>query len=95
MVFFFLLMCLIFNARVPGSSTFTSTSSPVPTAATPAQAPNPEPVPHSWTATTADGGRLSSDEGDADTPEDTDRPGLEYSSHHPQPSGVIHEHNIY
>ncbi|KAF6721175.1 Ataxin-7-like protein 1 [Oryzias melastigma] len=73
--------------RVPGSSTFTSTSSPVPPAATPAQAPNPEPVPHSWTATTADGGRLSSDEGDADTPEDTDRPGLQYSSHHPQPSG--------
>uniref|UniRef100_A0A3P9MJZ5 Ataxin-7-like protein 1 n=1 Tax=Oryzias latipes TaxID=8090 RepID=A0A3P9MJZ5_ORYLA len=73
--------------RVPGSSSFASTSSPLPPAATPAQAPNPEPVPHSWTPAAADGGRLSSDEGDAETSEDTDKPGLQYHSHHPQPSG--------
>lgn len=35
-----------------------------------------------------DGSRLSSDEGDAETQEDTDRTAFRYSSHHPQPLGV-------
>lgn len=72
------------HSRVPGSTT--STSSPLPPA--PAAAPNPEPSPHSWMTAAGDSGRLSSDEGDAETPEDTDRPGFHYSSHHPQPLGV-------
>ncbi|KAM7378178.1 hypothetical protein PAMA_013192 [Pampus argenteus] len=71
--------------RVPGSAT----SSPLPPAPAPATAlaPNPEPSPHSWVTAAGDGGRLSSDEGDAETPEDTHRPGIHYSSHHPQPLG--------
>ncbi|XP_074482334.1 ataxin-7-like protein 1 isoform X1 [Sebastes fasciatus] len=71
--------------RVPGSTT--STSSPLPPAPAPAPAPNPEPSPHSLVAAAGDGGRLSSDEGDAETPEDTDRPAFHYSNRHPQPLG--------
>ncbi|XP_044199453.1 ataxin-7-like protein 1 isoform X2 [Thunnus albacares] len=73
--------------RVPGSTT--STSSPLTPAPAPATAPapNPEPSPHIWVTAAGDGGRLSSDEGDAETAEDTDRPGFHYSSHHPQPLG--------
>ncbi|XP_054480776.1 ataxin-7-like protein 1 isoform X1 [Anoplopoma fimbria] len=67
--------------RVPGSTT--CTSGPLP----PAPAPNPEPSPHSLGASAGDGGRLSSDEGDAETPEDTDRPAIHYSNSHPQPFG--------
>ncbi|XP_008277112.1 ataxin-7-like protein 1 isoform X2 [Stegastes partitus] len=70
--------------RVPGGS---STSAPLLPAAPPATAPNPEPSPHSWVTTVGDGSRLSSDEGDAETPEDADRPAFHCSSHHPQPLG--------
>ncbi|XP_007579283.1 ataxin-7-like protein 1 isoform X1 [Poecilia formosa] len=78
--------------RVPGgssasSSSSLSASSPLPPAAPPAATPVPEPSPSSWTNAAGDGGRLSSDEGDADTPDDADRPSLHYSSHHPRPSG--------
>ncbi|XP_040885969.1 ataxin-7-like protein 1 isoform X2 [Toxotes jaculatrix] len=72
--------------RVPGGST-TSTSGPLPPAPVPGMAPNPELSPHSWVTAAGDGGQLSSDEGDAETPEDTDRPAFHYSSHHPQPLG--------
>ncbi|XP_039457035.1 ataxin-7-like protein 1 isoform X1 [Oreochromis aureus] len=71
--------------RVPGGSS-TSTSGPLLTAASPVQAPNPEPAPHSWVTAAGESSRLSSDEGDAD-PEDADRPAIHYSSHHPQPLG--------
>ncbi|XP_047430548.1 ataxin-7-like protein 1 isoform X2 [Mugil cephalus] len=77
------------NAHIPrvlGSSS-TCTSSTLLQAAPPAQAPNPVPSPHSWATAAGDSSRLSSDEGDPETPEDTDRPALHYSSHHPQPSG--------
>lgn len=74
------------HSRVPGSTT--STSSPLPLAPAPASAPNPEPSPHSWVAAAGDGGRLSSDEGDAETPEDADRPAFHCSNRHPQPLGV-------
>ncbi|KAM3587928.1 uncharacterized protein V6R79_017462 [Siganus canaliculatus] len=70
--------------RVPGSAT--STSNPVPPLPAPTLAPNPEPYPHTW-VTAGDSGRLSSDEGDAEAPEDTDRPTFHCSSHHPQPLG--------
>ncbi|XP_039996271.1 ataxin-7-like protein 1 [Xiphias gladius] len=73
--------------RVPGGSA-TSTSSPVPPAPVPGLAPNPELSPHRWVTAAGDGGRLSSDEGDAETPEDTDRPAFHSSSHHPQPLGL-------
>ncbi|XP_068442892.1 ataxin-7-like protein 1 isoform X1 [Clinocottus analis] len=72
--------------RVPGPITSTSTSGPLPPA--PAPAPNPEPSPHSLGAAAGDGSRLSSDEGDAETPEDTDRPAFHYSHRHPQPLGL-------
>ncbi|XP_023273715.1 ataxin-7-like protein 1 [Seriola lalandi dorsalis] len=72
--------------RVPGGSA-TSTSSPLPPAPVPGLAPNAELSPHSWVTAGGDGGRLSSDEGDAETPEDPDRPAVHYSNHHPQPSG--------
>lgn len=67
--------------RVPGSTT----SSPLPPA--PASAPNPELSPNSLVASAGDGGRLSSDEGDAETPEDTERPAFRYTNRHPQPLG--------
>ncbi|XP_053270647.1 ataxin-7-like protein 1 isoform X2 [Pleuronectes platessa] len=73
--------------RAPGGST-TYTSTPLPPAPVPAPAPNPEPSPLSWVATAGDGGRLSSDEGEAETPEDADRPAFHYSHHHPQPLGL-------
>ncbi|XP_008314009.1 ataxin-7-like protein 1 [Cynoglossus semilaevis] len=73
--------------RAPGSS-ITSTSSPLPPAQTPAVAPNSELSPLSSVTAAGDGGRLSSDEGDAETPEDNDRPAFQYSSHHPQPLGL-------
>nr|XP_033930683.1 LOW QUALITY PROTEIN: ataxin-7-like protein 1 [Pseudochaenichthys georgianus] len=50
-----------------------STSSPLPSA------PPPQPSP------LRDGGRLSSDEGDAETPEDGDRSASHSSHRHPQP----------
>ncbi|XP_067346986.1 ataxin-7-like protein 1 isoform X2 [Channa argus] len=73
--------------RVPGSST-SSTSSPLPTAPVPATAPNLESSPHSWLTAVGDVGQFSSDEGDAETPEDTDRSAFYYSNHHPQPLGL-------
>ncbi|XP_068587477.1 ataxin-7-like protein 1 isoform X2 [Cebidichthys violaceus] len=75
--------------RVPSSTT--STSGPPPPAAAAAAASalaiNPEPSPHSSGAAAGDGGQLSSDEGDAETPEGTDRPAFHYSNRHPQPLG--------
>ncbi|XP_043964477.1 ataxin-7-like protein 1 isoform X1 [Gambusia affinis] len=68
--------------RVPGGA-----SSPLPPAAPPAVTPVPEPSPGGWANAAGDSGRLSSDEGDAETPDDADRPSLHYSSHHPRPSG--------
>ncbi|KAM4711709.1 uncharacterized protein atxn7l1 isoform 1-T1 [Anableps anableps] len=73
--------------RVPGGSSSFSTSSPLPPAAPPAVMPVPEPSPISWVNAAGDGSRLSSDEGDTETPDDTDRPSLHYSSHHPRPLG--------
>ncbi|XP_056280548.1 ataxin-7-like protein 1 isoform X1 [Pseudoliparis swirei] len=73
--------------RVPGSTTSTSTyRSSLPPA--PAPAPNSEPSPHSAGAAAEDGGRLSSDEGDAETPEDPDRPAFHSSHRHPKPLGL-------
>ncbi|KAM9845602.1 ataxin-7-like protein 1 [Aulostomus maculatus] len=71
--------------RVPGSAT--STSSPLPPAPAPfpASASNSEPPIHPWVA--GDGGRLSSDEGDAEAAEDADRPAFHFSTQHPQPLG--------
>ncbi|XP_034529908.1 ataxin-7-like protein 1 isoform X1 [Notolabrus celidotus] len=71
--------------RVPGSTT--STSSPLPSAPATAQVANPEPSPHSLVTAAGDGGQLSSDEGDAETSEDSERPAYHYSNHHPQPLG--------
>uniref|UniRef100_A0A3B5MK16 Ataxin 7-like 1 n=1 Tax=Xiphophorus couchianus TaxID=32473 RepID=A0A3B5MK16_9TELE len=78
-------------SSVPGgpssSSSSFSASSPLPPAAPPAVVPVPEPSPSGWANAAGDSGRLSSDEGDAETPDDADRPPLLYSSHHPRPSG--------
>ncbi|XP_070848361.1 ataxin-7-like protein 1 isoform X2 [Chaetodon trifascialis] len=71
--------------RAPGSTA--GTSSPLPPAPAPAPAPNQEPSPLSWVTAAGDSGRLSSDEGDAETPEDSDRPAFHCSSYHPQPLG--------
>lgn len=77
------------NAHVPRAPGPTSsTSTPLPPAPTPPSASNPEPSPSGWTSSAGDGGRLSSDEGDAETPEDTDRAAIHFSSHHPQPLGL-------
>lgn len=73
------------HSRVPGSST-NFTSSPLPPI--PATAPNPESSPHSWLTPAGDAGQLSSDEADAETPEDTERPAFHCTNHHPQPVGV-------
>ncbi|XP_034018898.1 ataxin-7-like protein 1 isoform X1 [Thalassophryne amazonica] len=73
------------QTRIPGL--MTSTSSPLPPAPSPALALNPEPSLHSSVTVAGDGGRLSSDDGEAETPEDGDRPALHCSSHHPQPLG--------
>ncbi|XP_072233188.1 ataxin-7-like protein 1 isoform X1 [Leuresthes tenuis] len=79
------------NAHIPrvlGSSSSSSTSTPSPhLPAAPAQGQNPEPTPHSWMTAAGDNGRLSSDDGDAETPDDTDTPALHYSTCHPQPLG--------
>lgn len=74
------------HLRVPGLTN--SSSSPLPPAPAPAPAPNPEPSTHSWVTAAGDGSRLSSDEEDAETPEDTDRPAFHCSNRHPQPLGV-------
>ncbi|XP_061922568.1 ataxin-7-like protein 1 isoform X1 [Entelurus aequoreus] len=73
--------------RVPGIAA--STPQPQTTASFPAPASNPEPPPHSCPATAGgDGGRLSSDEAEAETPEDADRPpDFHFSNVHPKPSG--------
>uniref|UniRef100_H3DMB7 Ataxin 7-like 1 n=1 Tax=Tetraodon nigroviridis TaxID=99883 RepID=H3DMB7_TETNG len=72
--------------RVPGPTN--STFSSVPPAPVPGPASHPEPSAHSWTTAGGDGtGRLSSDEGDAETTEDGDRPSFHCSNHHPQPLG--------
>lgn len=76
------------HPRVPGGSSFTSTSSPLPPPAPPAPAPHPETSPHSWVTAAADSSRLSSDEGDAEPPDDTERPTFHFSSRHPRPLGV-------
>lgn len=73
--------------RVPASNTSTSASVAPPPTVSPTPAPNPESSPHSWVMAAGDGGHPSSDEGDAETLEDTDRPACHYSSHHPQPLG--------
>lgn len=73
--------------RAPGSTA--SMSTPLPPAAAPTSATNPAPAPQSWITTTAgDGGRLSSDDGDTEAPDDTDRAALHFSSRHPQPLGL-------
>ncbi|XP_077957974.1 ataxin-7-like protein 1 isoform X2 [Gasterosteus aculeatus] len=72
------------NAHIPRVPASTSVP-PAPAPAPPAP-PNPEPSPRGSGA--ADGGRLSSDEGDGETPEDTARPAFYSSNHHPQPLGV-------
>ncbi|XP_055009633.1 ataxin-7-like protein 1 isoform X2 [Boleophthalmus pectinirostris] len=75
--------------RAPGPTASSSSSStPLPPAPTPPSAPHPEPSPSGWTSSAGEGGRLSSDEGDAESPEDTDRAALHFSSHHPQPLGL-------
>ncbi|XP_054655970.1 ataxin-7-like protein 1 isoform X2 [Dunckerocampus dactyliophorus] len=73
--------------RVPGISA--STPQPQTPAPLPAPASNPDPPPHPWTATAGgDCGRLSSDEAEAETPEDADKPpAFHFSNVHPQPSG--------
>lgn len=76
----------VHHSRVPGSAN--STSSPLPPAPAAAPAPYPEPSAHSWVTSAGDGGRLSSDEGDAETPEEAERPVFYCSDHHPQPLGV-------
>lgn len=73
--------------RVPAGSSSFSTSCPLPPAAPPAVVPVPEPSPNSWGNVAGDSSRLSSDEGEAETPDDADRPSLHYSSHHPRPLG--------
>nr|XP_043876504.1 ataxin-7-like protein 1 isoform X1 [Solea senegalensis]XP_043876505.1 ataxin-7-like protein 1 isoform X1 [Solea senegalensis] len=72
--------------RVPGGYV-NATSSSVPPAPAPAVAANPELSPLSWVTAVGDGSRVSSDEGEAETPDDTDRPAVLYSNHHPQPLG--------
>ncbi|XP_029968865.1 ataxin-7-like protein 1 isoform X1 [Salarias fasciatus] len=73
--------------RVPGGSA-ASTSAPLLPAAAPALVSSAEPSPHGWVTTAGDGGRLSSDEGEAESPEDAGAPAFHYSTRHPQPSGV-------
>lgn len=76
-----LVSCLF--SRVPGATI--STIGSVPPAPAPGLATNPEPSSNIWAG---DGSRLSSDEGDAETAEDGDRPPFHFSNHHPQPLGV-------
>ncbi|KAL6116859.1 atxn7l1 [Pungitius sinensis] len=72
------------NAHIPRVPS--SISGPLAPAPAPPAVPNPEPSPRGSGA--GDGGRLSSDEGDAETPEDTARPAFHSSNRHPQPLGV-------
>lgn len=51
-------------------------------------APTPE-APPSWQKSDA---RLSSDEGEADPPEDSEKPLCHYSPHHPRPLSVSVSH---
>lgn len=83
----FLFISHISTFRVPGLTNSTSSALP-PAAAALAPAPNPEPTSLSWVTAAGDGGRLSSDEGDAEPTEDNDAPACHYSDHHPQPAGV-------
>ncbi|KAM9771923.1 ataxin-7-like protein 1 isoform 2-T2 [Syngnathus typhle] len=82
------------NAHIPRVlGTATSMPQPPPPATFPAPAPvppsHPELSPQPWATTSSgDGDRLSSDEGDAPTPEDAHGPAIHFSNHHPQPSGV-------
>ncbi|XP_076009309.1 ataxin-7-like protein 1 isoform X2 [Genypterus blacodes] len=73
--------------RCPVTSTSSSNAAAAPPVALPTAPnptnPNPASSPRSW----GDDGRLSSDEGDAETPEDTHRPACHFSSRHPQPLG--------
>lgn len=74
-------------SRVPGPTN--STFSCVPPTPVPEPATHPEPSTHTWATAAGDGtGRLSSDEGDAETAEDGERPSFHCSNHHPQPLGV-------
>ncbi|XP_038128218.1 ataxin-7-like protein 1 [Cyprinodon tularosa] len=79
------------NAHIPrvlvGSSSISS-SSPLPPAVPPAVVPVADPSSNSWGNAAGDSSRLSSDEGDPESPDDTDRPLLHYSSHHPRPLGL-------
>lgn len=74
------------SSRVPGPTN--STISSAPPAPAPGPATNPEPSAHIWAAAAGELSRLSSDEGDAETAEDGDRPAFHFSNHHPQPLGV-------
>lgn len=74
------------SSRVPGPTNCTISSAPP--APAPGPATNPEPSAHIWAAAAGDLSRLSSDEGDAETAEDGDRPAFHFSNHHPQPLGV-------
>lgn len=86
-LFFIHLFVSCVCSRVPGPTN--STFSSVPPAPVPGPATHPEPSAHSWATAAGDStGRLSSDEGDAETAEDGDRPSFRCSNHHPQPLGV-------
>ncbi|XP_072310982.1 ataxin-7-like protein 1 isoform X2 [Eucyclogobius newberryi] len=65
-----------------------STSTPLPPAPSLPSAPNPEPPPSGWSSAAGDGGRLFSDEGDAESPAETDRAAIHFSNRHPQPLGL-------
>ncbi|XP_077357672.1 ataxin-7-like protein 1 isoform X3 [Festucalex cinctus] len=77
------------NAHIPRApAVATSMSQPPPPAPFPIPSSNPQLSPQPWTATAReDGERLSSDEGNAQTPEDAHGPGFHFSNNHPQPSG--------
>lgn len=72
-------MIRLFLSRVSGSvGAVLLGSAPAP--------PPPEPAP-GWQRCSGDA-RLSSDEGEADLPEETEKPLYHYSPHHPQPMSV-------
>ncbi|XP_061617466.1 ataxin-7-like protein 1 [Phyllopteryx taeniolatus] len=78
--------------RVPGITTSAPQLPPPAPFAVPGPFPvpasNPEHSPQPWTTTAGgDGERLSSDDGDAQTPEDAHPPIFHFSKVHPQPSG--------
>ncbi|KAM8908938.1 ataxin-7-like protein 1 isoform 2-T2 [Spinachia spinachia] len=76
------------NAHIPRVPA--STSGPLASAPAPPAVPNLEPSARGSGAVagSGDGSRLSSDEGDAETPKDTARPDFHSSNRHPQPLGV-------